>query len=273
MAHKFTSLRYAVEKLQEAEYFLGGIAEAQGIEFQFNLNAFLSAARNVTFVMQKSLASVNGFAEWYEARRLEMHVDATMRYFVELRNFSQKQGPVGYIGGATLDGRWTYRFINAPEVVPPELIGRDLAECCASHLAKLSSLVVKCSEDFPFHACPAAAVSEEGMAALGYTFEDIERALGLPKGYTNVPGIPVVERLRILREEFEPLEVDELRRLADGKFAKDGTAIEFHGTGGHDLIDDVAASIRARQETAGANSLNLRDVFLDTIAQRIIRSR
>jgi hypothetical protein len=58
MSHQFTSLRHSLEKLQEAEHFLARMAISQGIEFQFELNAFLSAARSVTFVTQKSLAHV-----------------------------------------------------------------------------------------------------------------------------------------------------------------------------------------------------------------------
>ncbi len=42
MAHRFTSLRHSLEKLQEAEYFLAGLVASNGLEFQFNLNAFLS---------------------------------------------------------------------------------------------------------------------------------------------------------------------------------------------------------------------------------------
>jgi hypothetical protein len=76
------------------------------------------------------------FDGWYRARREEMKADAAMVFFLGLRNISQKRGPVGYIGG--LNRRWSYRFVSIHDIVPPELVGRDIIDCCASHLQKLA---------------------------------------------------------------------------------------------------------------------------------------
>lgn len=94
MAHCFTSLASSIEKLLEAEYFLGALACSNGAELRYNLNAFLSACRSVTFVLQKSMAPVDGFKPWYAARQAEMRADAAMGFFLELRNISQHEGPV-----------------------------------------------------------------------------------------------------------------------------------------------------------------------------------
>ena len=102
MAHRFTSLATSIEKLLEAEYFLGGLAVSNGPEFRYNLNAFLSACRSVTFVLQKAMSPMAGFGDWYAARRAEMRVDAAMGFFLELRNISQHEGPVSVVGGSTL---------------------------------------------------------------------------------------------------------------------------------------------------------------------------
>src|SRR5688572_26098150 len=111
MVHTFTTLRHTVEKLQEAEYFLAGVASENSLEFQFNLNAFLSACRSVTFVMQKSMSRVPAFADWYRARQDEMRLDAAAGFFLELRNIAQHEGPVSYVGGSTMKpGRWSHRF-------------------------------------------------------------------------------------------------------------------------------------------------------------------
>ena len=45
---------------------------AQHREFQYELNAFLSASRAVSFVLQKAMAGVKGFDTWYNERRAEM---------------------------------------------------------------------------------------------------------------------------------------------------------------------------------------------------------
>lgn len=91
MRHTFTTLRHAVEKLQEAEYLLAGVASENGLEFQFNLNAFVGASRSVTFVMQKSMARVPGFAEWYRARQDEMKLDPAMGFFLSSGTFLRKR--------------------------------------------------------------------------------------------------------------------------------------------------------------------------------------
>ena len=92
MPHTFTTLRHPVEKLLEAEHFLARLNQSDGLEFQFELNAFLSASRSVTFVLQKALADAPGFAVWYEQQQARMKADAAMRFFLELRNISLSTG-------------------------------------------------------------------------------------------------------------------------------------------------------------------------------------
>src|SRR6185312_15819380 len=149
MAYTFNSIGHGLERLQECEHFLVRLNDSDGLQFKFQLNAFLSASRSVTFVLQKSLAHVAMFEKWYWERQDEMKADAAMRFFLELRNISQKQGPISYVGGATLTGGWSYRFVSLQTTVPKELIGRDIAECCAHHLCKLAHLLLACFRAFP----------------------------------------------------------------------------------------------------------------------------
>ena len=132
LAHTFTTLRHPAEKLLEAEHFLGRLVVANGLQFQFELNALLSASRSVTFVLQRALAHVPSFAGWYEQKQAHMSDDPAMRFFVKLRNISQKDGPVSFVGGSLLGGGWTYRFVGGPEALPDELVGRDIGACCAA---------------------------------------------------------------------------------------------------------------------------------------------
>jgi hypothetical protein len=254
-----------LEKLQEAEHFLARLIESQGLEFQFELNAFLSACRSATFVMQKSLAHVPAFESWYRLRREEMKADAAMKFFIELRNISQKQGPVSYVGGSSPNGRWSYRFVSSPETVPPELVGRDIVDCCAGHLQKLAKLLQSYFRAYPFDACPAHAFSEEGMVALNYSFADAEKASGVPAGWTDIADIPDGEKLRLLRREIEPLDLPTLGRLADGDFRSDGTPLQIPKASGSDLVDDVAALLEATQENLPPS----RELFISAIMGRI----
>ncbi|OIQ87049.1 hypothetical protein GALL_311090 [mine drainage metagenome] len=169
LLHTFTTLRHPVEKLLEAEHFLARMTTSDGLEFQFELNAFLSASRSLTFVLQKTLSGVTGFAAWYEQQQVRMKADPAMRFFLELRNISQKQGPISFVGGSLPGGGWTYRFVGQPLAVPEELLGRDIGNCCAAHLIKLAALLTECVSAFPFHSCPARAdrAPRRGVTALG----------------------------------------------------------------------------------------------------------
>jgi hypothetical protein len=267
MAHRFTSLRHPLEKLQEAEYFLGGLVASNALEFQFNLNAFLSACRSTTFTLQKSLAGVGSFDAWYRARQTEMRADPALAFFLELRNISQHEGPVGYVGGAMLrTDQWSYRFAGNREAVPPALVGVDVGAACADHLVKLANLLQGVVQAFPFASCPANAVSPAGMEQLGFSLADVGEAIGLPAAYVEAGAdIAVAEKLRILAREFEPLDVDTLARLARGEFQRDGEPVMVFRSSGDDLTDIMAGMIEGR----AGSPLDPRQVFVAAIAKRI----
>jgi hypothetical protein len=264
MAHQFTTLRHPVEKLLEAEHFLARLTHSSGLEFQFELNAFLSASRSVTFVLQKALSDVSAFAAWYDQQQSRMKADDAMRFFLELRNISQKQGPVSFVGGLRPGGSWTHRFVGRPHAVPEELVGRDVGACCAAHLTKLADLLRDCVRAFPFHSCPARAFTEEGMATLGYGWRDVEAAIGLPPGYTDVGDFSAADKLRILSREIEPLDVASIERIAGGILHGNGAILQFTTYGGSELVDDVAAMMGP--DGGGAQP---RDAFLKAIMKRI----
>lgn len=265
MPHTFTTLRHPVEKLLEAEHFLGRLADSDGLEFQFELNAFLSASRAVTFVLQKAMSDVPGFAEWYQRHQEAMRSDPAARFFMELRNISQKQGPVAFVGGSLPGGGWTYRFVGLPKAVPHELAGRDIGACCAAHLVKLANLLLEFVGRFPFHACPARAFTEEGMNELGYDWRDVEAALGLPPGYTEVGDFPAAEKLRVLSREIEPLDMDSIRRIASGDLRAKGQPLDFPTSSGRDLVDEMAALMAPPDGGSG----HPRDAFLGAVLKRI----
>ncbi|MFC1968072.1 hypothetical protein ACFLVX_01610 [Chloroflexota bacterium] len=55
------------------------------VVFIANLNAFVSASRSVTLVMQKELKSVRGFKDWYDKKKHEMSRDPDFKFFNTLR--------------------------------------------------------------------------------------------------------------------------------------------------------------------------------------------
>ena len=117
-----TSLLRVEERLMEAEYFGRRMFDLpNSTVLGYELNAFLSAARSVTFLLQKEFAAVDGFEAWWIADRAKLGADAAARFFLELRNFSQKQGRVSIVGTSDQDRKWRYMFAGTAEPVPAVL--------------------------------------------------------------------------------------------------------------------------------------------------------
>lgn len=214
---RMTSLLRVEERLLEADYFARRLGRLRGEPWGYELNAFLSAARSVSFLMQKELAHVDGFAEWWELQRVQLRADRAARFFLELRNFSQKQGRVSVVGSGGRSGRrlhWTYCFAGNSEPVPPELRGRDVAHCCREHVAKLASLVLRCMEAFPHHCCPALALTPAGVDALELSLEDVEEALGFPRGFTDLGPASREDRIRLLQRHVDGVDRTAIDRMA-----------------------------------------------------------
>lgn len=260
MPHHFTSIRTSLDRLLEAEYFLGRFVQSYDDEFRFELNAFLSAARAVTFALQAAMSEVPLFAEWYAGKQETMRADPAMRFFINLRNVSQKIGGVSYVG----DGH-SSRFVGKPEAVPAELQGANIAKACAEHVIKLANLLRDCSSTFPFASCAAKALTEQGMSAIGYSFRDVEALAGLPDNYAEV-DIPAKEKLRLLSRDIEPLDTDQLNRVADGNLMFRGEPISLFN-GGDDLLDDVAGIMGGNERLSNNPLMAMRVGILRRIAK------
>lgn len=80
-------------KYEEAQYFLTRMLVHYHTpwEFQFNLNAFVQALRNITFMLQSEPSKPDGFEDWYKLKQSEMREDRLLRSFVEARNVIVKQ--------------------------------------------------------------------------------------------------------------------------------------------------------------------------------------
>jgi hypothetical protein len=81
------------QKFFEAEYFLARMLENyhKPWEFLFNLNAFIQAFRNITFMLQSEEEKPEGFKDWYNVKQLEMKDHPILKKFVKVRNIIVKQ--------------------------------------------------------------------------------------------------------------------------------------------------------------------------------------
>jgi hypothetical protein len=265
---RLTSLLRVEERLLEANYFAGQLARMRDSErFGYQLNAFLSAARSVTFLIQKELSKVPGFMHWWGTQRRLLGDDPVARFFLDLRNFSQKEGRISVVGSGRRRGgrsRWTYYFAGNVDPVPAELLNRDVVDCSREHVAKLAALVLRCIDNFPHHCCPTLALTPDGVDALSLSLDDIDEALGFPRGYSAVGPFSRDERISMLQRQLDGLDFDALRKLADWKprrRSKNGSPSDILG-------DRLRERLVARLEDRHAAHAS--DPLMDVLASEIV---
>jgi len=163
-------------KIREAEYFLSMMNQVHVFEddntFSYNLSAFLSAARSITWHMQKQYGDRQNFDEWDRQRRIEMSADPELRYLNEVRVEDVHRKPV--LTGATRELSFTGDVVLVEEGTPvaeqakeveskpstqsrPKTVRRffpkfrqvDVIEFCENQLAKLAKIVEECENRFP----------------------------------------------------------------------------------------------------------------------------
>ena len=216
---RLRSLLLVEEKLLEAEYFVNRLALLSFEGFAYELNAFLSAARSVTFLLQKEMRDVPGFDDWWASQVTEMRDDLEMEFFKEARNFSQKEGRISIAGtwGLVSGGgdSISYRFAQYGTSLPKQLVDRDVVECCREHLGKLANIVMAYADTFPLYSCPRRAMTVDGLRELGLDLTDIDRMLGFPSGWSDVPDVPYKERVRILRGQFDGVDFHRIGSIAN----------------------------------------------------------
>ncbi|WP_055335803.1 hypothetical protein [Ralstonia solanacearum] len=257
---RLTSLIVVEERLREASYFARALGRQRNADvISYQLNAFLSASRSVTFLLQKEMSRVRGFESWWGEQQQELSRDKAARFFLKLRNFSQKEGRVSLVGTRVpkLGGsRWIFRFGGNSDKVPPELVHRNVDDCCIEHVAKLAGLILKCCERFPYHVSARRALTPDGVQELELSMHDICEAAGLPKEWGDASSeLPREEVLRIVRESVDDLDFRFLRRLAKGR-PKTRTADALQGELGEDLLLRMVTQLEGPEQT-----LNMAEVL------------
>jgi hypothetical protein len=81
------------EKYREAVYFQQVMVGSYHLpdNFQFNLNAFVQALRNITFMLQSEENKPPTFNEWYAIKQEEMRKYDLLRRFRDSRNLIVKR--------------------------------------------------------------------------------------------------------------------------------------------------------------------------------------
>jgi len=171
------------EKLNEAKYFLNQMIEKQADRdgFKYNLSAFLTAARSVTWFMQNEFGKKRGFKVWYAKKQTEMKNDEIMRFLNEKRVKTIHRKPIdprvnvkvsmhdriGLSSSVSIivtrpDGTIMSRQSKPAKKPTPaktenavewgmyfdEMPKKDIVTVCKEHIVKLDTLAVDCESKF-----------------------------------------------------------------------------------------------------------------------------
>lgn len=156
-------------KLDEARFFFARFASTSDVrKATFYFDAFLTAARSVTFTMQAVCSKLPGFDGWYATEQATLGSDAMARFLLELRNETQKVGlvPIHYSGvGTRLSKgghfRCSLRYRLAVldgGAAPP---AGDVRDACRAHLTRLAGVVSRCYAQYAGEVDPAGALGAQ----------------------------------------------------------------------------------------------------------------
>lgn len=82
-------------KIDESKFFLEKLKESKDIQPQFNyyLNAFISSARSVLWIMNKEYNKVEGWRSWYDKKAVKKDDAIILKGITDMRNRSLKSTP------------------------------------------------------------------------------------------------------------------------------------------------------------------------------------
>ena len=156
--------------LDETQFFLSKMEENQESfpDFNYYLNAYISAARSVLWIMKNEYCKVSGWLEWYDSTEVDHDKKLLLKGIVEMRNRSLKKAPLQikqeYIIGDkevsyniydskragrisddnTLVLKGTINKINSVQ----EFKNKDILDVCRQYFDWLNQIVKVCIKQF-----------------------------------------------------------------------------------------------------------------------------
>jgi len=192
-------------KVQQAHFFLQKLREAELNFFaaQCFFDAFVAAARSITFSMQAVLLDLPGFDKWYRERQLLLRGDPVCKFFNGYRNISTHIGDTVLRGGdfgGSGSGRREVRYFFMPIPDLPNVPEDDVLRVCTEYFESLLSLVYEAILEFKYQLDDRWYFTAQNFSCIDKCIEDAEDELGFPRGWTAVgDGFAAEERWRVLR--------------------------------------------------------------------------
>jgi hypothetical protein len=138
-------------------------------KFRAFVDAFLCHTRSITWVMKKEFGHSDDFDYWYCDQLDMMQKNTIFGFFKEMRNVSQKEGPIEARATANLPKNLTYKIKGEPETepmpsivnstieryrffdnlpIPSDYRSTDAITLCEVYLQKLGTIVDDCEKKF-----------------------------------------------------------------------------------------------------------------------------
>lgn len=186
-------------------FFLGRLAESADNHFVFRcyFSAFASAAMSVLYALDSARKTIDPkFVAWYEPRRLRLiEEDSITSYVLDRRREAVHVGETRVRSGRMSrgdSGEPVFEHFFSLHLGQPESVAVDVLSACEHTHRAICGLVDEVPEAFP-RIRPDYFMDAETLKKEGFTVEDLEESLGLPRGWTFIEGCTDQQRLDALR--------------------------------------------------------------------------
>jgi hypothetical protein len=215
------SFQIVEDKIEETNFFL---EKMENIDFsdvfniKFYFSAFVSAARSITFTIQKSLKGMEGFDEWYNSIQKQLRMDNVAQFFHLARNENQKEGLYHINSGSSHSGKILFYFDKTEE----SYISDDVCTMSNRYFCFLLKIVIECYIKYGYEIDPLLYYSHEGIKSRKQTIEDIEKEIIGIQRWTFLPGCTEEQRLNLLLRNVALPKIDYIfiKRLKCNRYGK-----------------------------------------------------
>lgn len=161
-------------KVAESEYFLKRISKSGHDIFgvRFNVSAFISATRTITYALQACLKECDKFLLWYEEKQRSLKKNKIAKFFHDFRNVNQHLGENPITHGHFKNGKNVYWFKPTNNIIWVPKI--DVETSCRIYFISLLEIVYDCYILFGPQIDPKQYYTKEHFSQLSKSIEDAE---------------------------------------------------------------------------------------------------